>query len=129
MSASGIDFGEARQCACSAARRRSRELTRFYERSMRGSGLRASQFTLLATLVQTGPMPATRLADFLGLERTTLTRNLRPLLRDGHVTIEDGADRRVHKVAITAKGVEAAERAYPVWRRAQDVALATSAAG
>jgi DNA-binding MarR family transcriptional regulator len=87
MTASGINFADTQQCACSAARRKSRELTRFYEHSMRGSGLRAAQFTLLATLIQTGPMPATRLADFLGLDRTTLTRNLRPLHRDGHVTI------------------------------------------
>ena len=123
MTASAIDFAATRQCACSAARRKSRELTRFYERSMRGSGLRAAQFTLLATLIQTGPVPATRLADFLGLERTTLTRNLRPLLRDGHVTIEDAADRRVHKVSITASGAEAARNAFPFWRRAQDAAL------
>ena len=92
--------------------------------AMRGSGLRGAQFTLLATLIQTGPMPTTRLADFLGLDRTTLTRNLGPLLRDGHVTIEDGADRRVHKVAITAKGADAASapflsgerRRTPRWR-------------
>jgi DNA-binding MarR family transcriptional regulator len=129
MTADAIDFADTRQCACSAARRRSRELTRFYERTMRGSGLRASQFTLLATLIQTGPTPATRLADFLGLERTTLTRNLRPLLRDGFVVVEEGADRRVHKVAITAKGQEAARRAFPAWRKAQDAALARQAGG
>ncbi len=127
MTVNPIDFADTRQCACSAARRKSRELTRFYEHSMRGSGLRASQFTLLATLIQTGPMPATRLADFLGLERTTLTRNLRPLHRDGLVIIEDGADRRVHEVAIAAKGVEAARRAFPFWRKAQDAALARAA--
>jgi DNA-binding MarR family transcriptional regulator len=124
MTGGEIDFADTRQCACAAARRKSRELTRFYERSMRGSGLRGPQFTLLATLIQTGPMPATRLADFLGLERTTLTRNLRPLLRDGLVTIEDAADRRVHKVSITARGAEAARSAFPFWRRAQDAALA-----
>jgi DNA-binding MarR family transcriptional regulator len=127
MTADAIDFTECRQCACSAARRRSRELTRFYEQAMRGSGLRASQFTLLATLIQTGPMPATQLAGFLGLERTTLTRNLRPLVRDGHVVIEDGADRRVHKIAITAKGEETARAAFPFWRKAQDAALARTA--
>ena len=129
MDSDAIDFSDTRQCACAAARRKSRELTRFYERAMRGSGLRGPQFTLLATLIQTGPIPTTRLADFLGLERTTLTRNLGPLLRDGHVAIEDGADRRVHKVTITAKGVAAAERAFPFWRRAQDAALARSPAG
>ncbi len=127
MDSASIDFAACRDCACSAARRKSRELTRFYERMMRGSGLRAPQFSLLATLIQTGPIPATRLADFLGLERTTLTRNLRPLLRDGLVVIEEGADRRVHEVAITAKGQEAARRAFPAWRKAQDAALARMA--
>jgi DNA-binding MarR family transcriptional regulator len=121
---SGVDFIACQQCACAAVRRRSRELTRFYERAMRGSGLRSSQFTLLAMLIQTGPMPATRLAAFLGLERTTLTRNLRPLLRDGLVTVEDEADRRIHKIAIAAKGEEAARGAFPFWKKAQDAALA-----
>lgn len=124
MAADEIDFAETRQCACSAARRRSRELTRFYEQAMRGSGLRGTQFTLLATLVQTGPLPTTRLADFLGLERTTLTRNLRPLVRDRLVQVDEGADRRIHKVAITPKGAEAARAAFPFWRKAQDAALA-----
>ena len=124
MDSDPIDFSACRQCACSAARRKSRELTRFYDETMRGSGVRISQFSLLATLVQTGPMAATRLAGFLGLERTTLTRNLRPLLRDGLVTMKDAADRRVHKVAVTAKGAEAARAAFPFWRKAQDAALA-----
>ncbi len=127
MDSNEIDFTACRQCACSAARRQSRELTRFYDRAMRGSGLRTSQFNLLATLIQTGPMAATRLADFLGLDRTTLTRNLRPLVRDGLVVIEDGADRRVHNAAITAKGQEAARNAFPSWRKAQDAALARAA--
>jgi DNA-binding MarR family transcriptional regulator len=124
MAPDEIDFTETRRCACAAARRKSRELTRFYERAMRGSGLRGPQFTLLATLIQTGATPTTRLADSLGLERTTLTRNLRPLLRDGLVTMKDAADRRVHKVAVTAKGAEAARAAFPFWRKAQDAALA-----
>ena len=128
MDSDAIDFTACRQCACTAARRRSRELSRFYDKRMRGSGVRISQFTLMATLIQTGPMAATRLADFLGLERTTLTRNLRPLLRDGLVIVEDDADRRVRKIAITPKGEEAARRAFPSWRKAQDAALVRQAA-
>ena len=123
-----VDFVATRQCACTAARRRSRELTRAFEKAMRGSGVRGTQFTLLATLVQTGPIPTTRLADFQGLERTTLTRNLALLVRDGFVRIDEGEDRRVRKVAITAAGEEAARRAYPFWKKAQDAALAAAAA-
>jgi DNA-binding MarR family transcriptional regulator len=122
-----IDFRACRQCLCTAARRRSRELTRAFEKAMRGSGVRGTQFTLLATLVQTGPMATTRLADFLGLERTTLTRNLHPLVRDGLVQIDEGEDRRVHRVAITPAGEAAARRALPFWKKAQDAALAAIA--
>jgi DNA-binding MarR family transcriptional regulator len=129
MSLDDVDFSPTRQCVCTAARRRSRELTRSFEKAMRGSGLHVTQFTLLATLVQTGPMPTTRLADFQGLERTTLTRNLSRLVRDGLVRVEEGEDRRVRKAAITPAGEEAARRAFPFWRRAQDLASAARAEG
>ena len=94
---------------------------------MRGAGVRGTQFSLLATLVETGPLPIARLAGLLGLERTTLTRNLRPLARDGLVRIDEGDDRRVRRAAITRKGEEAARRAFPFWKKAQDAALATAA--
>ncbi len=123
-----VDFVATRQCLCTAARRNSRDLTRIFEKAMRGSGVRGTQFTLLATLVQTGPIPTTRLAEFQGLERTTLTRNLSRLVRDGFVQIQEGEDRRVRKAAITPAGEEAARRAFPFWKKAQDAALAAAAA-
>ena len=127
MKSEQVDFFATRQCVCTAARRRSRDLTRTFEKAMRGSGVRGTQFTLLATLVQTGPIPTTRLAEFQGLERTTLTRNLSRLVRDGFVQIHEGEDRRVRKVAITPTGEEAARRAFPFWKKAQDAALAAGA--
>jgi DNA-binding MarR family transcriptional regulator len=126
MEREDVDFVACRQCVCSAARRRSRDLTRAFEKAMRGAGMRGTQFTLLATLVQTGPIPTTRLADLQGLERTTLTRNLRLLVRDGFVQIDEAEDRRVHKVTITPAGEEAARRAFPLWKKAQDAALAAA---
>ena len=129
MDTGEVDFTATWQCVCTAARRRSRELTRAFEKAMRGAGLRGTQFTLLATLIQTGSLPTTRLAEFLGLERTTLTRNLGPLLRHGYVEVEEGQDRRVRKARITSAGKEAARRAYPFWRKAQDAALAAAGAG
>jgi DNA-binding MarR family transcriptional regulator len=126
MDREDVDFLATRQCVCTAARRRSRDLTRAFEKAMRESGVRGTQFTLLATLIQTGPIATTRLADFQGLERTTLTRNLRPLIRDGLVQIDEAEDRRVRKVAITPAGEEAARRAFPFWKKAQDSALAVS---
>jgi DNA-binding MarR family transcriptional regulator len=127
MHSEEVDFAAARQCVCTAARRHSRDLTRAFEKAMRGSGVHVTQFTLLATLVQTGPIATTRLAEFQGLERTTLTRNLALLVRDGFVRIDEGEDRRVRKVAITPAGERAARRAYPFWKEAQKAALAATA--
>jgi DNA-binding MarR family transcriptional regulator len=95
-------------------------LTQHYERSFRGSHLRATQFTLLAVLTQTGPLPLSSLAAQAGLERTTLTRNLRLLQAKGFIrvgTIE--ADQRVRRIELTRAGRTAAEQGLPAWRKAQ----------
>lgn len=125
MKEATVDFMECRQCACAAARRASRALSQRFDAELRASGLRIMQFTALATLVQTGAMTMTRLADFMGLERTTLTRNLKPLLRDQLVEHRQEQDGRVRRVAITAKGEAAARAAFPLWKKAQDSARAT----
>ena len=77
---------------------------------------------MLTVLALAGPLPMSRVADRLGMERTTLTRNLRPLLRQGLVTLGDGDDRRVRMLTLTAKGRRAAVTALPHWREAQRVA-------
>ena len=120
MSRQDQDFHPCRACACSALRRASRAVTLHYEAHFRSQNLRATQFTILATLIQTGPIALTRLADQLGLDRTTLTRNLRPLTRKGLVAEAPQADRRVKPVTITPAGAAAARAALPAWRKAQD---------
>jgi DNA-binding MarR family transcriptional regulator len=117
------DLRECTACACFAVRRAARVITQHYDRALRPSGLRATQFTLLTMLGVGGPLPLSRVADRLGMERTTLTRNLKPLIDAGLIGIEHGDDRRVRTIFITAKGHRAAVAALPDWRRAQrDVA-------
>jgi DNA-binding MarR family transcriptional regulator len=110
---------ECASCACFAVRRAARVITQHYDRSLRSSGLRATQFTLLTVLALGGPLSMRRVADRLGMERTTLTRNLRRLLTKKLVAIRHGDDRRVRTIAITAKGRRAAVAALPHWRKAQ----------
>ena len=112
-------FLDCRSCICSALRRASRAVTQHYEASFRGTGMRATQFTLLATLAQTGPLPLSALAAMLGLERTTLTRNLGPLEKKGYVGSVADDDQRVRRVAITKKGENAALGALGAWKQAQ----------
>jgi len=118
MSSSSTSFEACRSCACSALRRTSRAVTQHYERHFRGSGLRATQFTVLATLAQTGPLSISELSAKLGLERTTLSRNLRLIENKGWVFATAHNDQRVRKIALTSKGRKKAAGALPVWKRA-----------
>jgi DNA-binding MarR family transcriptional regulator len=106
-------------CACKRLRRAARAVTQLYDEALRPSGLRITQFTLLVAVAMGEPVPITRLADALSLDRTTLARDLKPLAGRGLVEITAGADRRMRVVRLTGPGREALGRAYPLWRRAQ----------
>ncbi len=114
-----IDTLSVRNCACAQIRRVDRAITQFYDEALASSGLRITQFTLLATLSEAGPVNVNRLAELLSMDRTTLTRNLEPLTRQGFVRSEEGEDRRVRLVMLTAEGQAVLARALPYWQQAQ----------
>lgn len=107
------------QCTCANLRKASRVVTQAFDAALHPTGLKATQFTLLGTLATQGDTPLTQLADALVMDRTTLTRNLRPLMRDGLIRIDDEEDRRVRKVVLTEGGRAAIEAALPYWEQAQ----------
>lgn len=94
-------------------------MTQLYDEVLRPSGLRATQFTLLVALERSGAPPMTRLAEAVGMDRTTLTRNLRPLVRRGLARTRPGRDSRVREVELTDRGRAALSEAIPLWERAQ----------
>ena len=108
-----------RACKFSAYRRISRAVSQHYEAAFRGSELHAAQFTILSTLAQTGAMPLVKLAAFLGMERTTLTRNLEPLVKRNLVVSETNEDGRIRQVALTSSGESAVRNTFPRWEAAQ----------
>lgn len=97
-----------------------RAVTQLYDTALQPAGLKATQFTVLAKLDSLGAQPVTRLAETLILDRTTLTRNLKPLERDGLVRIVPEADQRVRKVSITDAGRQRLETCLPLWEQAQN---------
>jgi DNA-binding MarR family transcriptional regulator len=106
-------------CACKHLRRTARAVTRLYDETLRPSGLRITQYTLLVAVALSEPVPITRLADALSLDRTTLVRDLKPLSERGLLEIAAGEDRRMRMVRLTGQGREAIGRAYPLWQQAQ----------
>jgi len=115
---------ECSACLCLASRRAARALTRAFDRELRPYGIRATQFTILTTLMLRGPTAISELAEFLGIERTTLTRNLALIEGEGWVDIQPGDDARLRIVAVTKKGRAAVTSATPAWRKAQHAATA-----
>jgi DNA-binding MarR family transcriptional regulator len=107
------------QCALANLRRASRAVTRLFDDALAPSGLRSTQFTLLATVAAAETMSMSELADALGMDRTTLARNLGPLERDHLVRVEPGADQRVRLVSLTESGFERFKIAVPMRQTAQ----------
>lgn len=108
-------------CLFNTGRRLSRLLTQAYERQLAPSGLRATQFALLAQLEPLDAKGASIvvLARALDLEASTFSRNLKPLIRDGLVALARGTDGRQRRVTLTAAGRARYEAALPLWRKAQ----------
>jgi DNA-binding MarR family transcriptional regulator len=69
-------------CNCSAVRSAARHVTRLYDQLLAPTGLRVTQFSILAKLTRRGPLTINALAEDMVMDRTTLGRNIRPLERE-----------------------------------------------
>ncbi|MFG1266098.1 MarR family winged helix-turn-helix transcriptional regulator [Xanthobacter aminoxidans] len=111
----GID-----QCNCNALRKAARRVTHYYDTCLAPSGLRVTQFAILALLHERKNLSVGDLADALDLDRTTAGKNLRPLERAGLIQVAvDEMDARSRRVDLTQKGATALAAATPLWQAAQ----------
>ena len=107
-------------CACYNTRKAARLLAQAYDRALESSGLKNTQFTALAVISGSDDgLTITEMAVKMSVDRTTLTRNLGVLVRDGLVRIDAGADARSKLVALTATGRKALGKAMPLWEGIQ----------
>jgi DNA-binding MarR family transcriptional regulator len=113
------DYMACAGCFCLASRQAARKITRLYDGHMQKSGIRATQFTILSQLMLRGEMPIGKLAGILGMERTTLTRNLTLLEQSKWVSVKAGDDPRLRMIGITAQGRGMVRRGFPYWSKAQ----------
>jgi DNA-binding MarR family transcriptional regulator len=107
-------------CTCARLRKLTRRITQHYDVRLAPAGLRVTQFSLLATLCHGGPAKLSALAGAMEMDRTTLSRNLKPLTDAGFVAVAAGDDARERLVTATERGRRAWLAARGEWRRAQD---------
>jgi DNA-binding MarR family transcriptional regulator len=120
-----LDFSATENCVCFNLRWVARAVTKCYDAEMRRHGLRPTQTTILIALKAKESWSMAELSDWLGMDRTTLVRNLQPLQRDGLAqAVGSGRGGRV-EVSITAQGRKKVEEALPAWRSMQRAAVKT----
>src|SRR5206468_5654995 len=103
------------RCVCNTLRMVTRAVTQLYDDALRPSGLRVTQFSILATIAGKGAANLRQLEDALAIDQTTLTRSLSLLERDGLIERAPHPDRRIKAMRLTAKGRRALEIARPLW--------------
>src|SRR6266704_496256 len=115
----GPDRERLSPCVCSTLRMVSRALTQLYDDVLRPSGLRVTQFSILATIARLGEANLRQLEYMLAIDQTTLTRSLNLLERDRVIERVAHHDARIKSMKLSSKGRRALDAARPLWARAQ----------
>ena len=119
----GPDRERLSPCVCSTLRMVSRAVTQLYDDVLRPSGLRVTQFSILATISRLGEANLRQLEDMLAIDQTTLTRSLNLLERDGVIERVPHPDGRIKAMKLTSKGRRALEAARLLWSLVQNKVL------
>lgn len=107
-------------CACLTVRKSMRTVTQLYDKHLARVGMRITQFTLLNAIAAFGKISIHALATELVMDRTTLTRNLKPLIKSGWIdSTPDEKDARVRNLTLTGAGMDQLSAAFPHWEKAQ----------
>lgn len=121
----GICGKVADSCMGMRVRRAARVVANHYDKHLKPSGLKGTQFTLLNTIFMNPAANIGKLADILGLDRTTLNRNLKPLERKGLIRSGSGKDPRARTLKLTKEGINILQNALPYWLEAQSAVMET----
>ena len=108
-----------RGCSSQKVRRLSRKISQHFDRRVVETGLKTTQYSLLSNVAALGPLRPGELAKAMGLDASTLSRNLQPLVAAGWLAIGPGADDRSREVTITTTGAAKRAEAQRAWKRAQ----------
>lgn len=106
-------------CNCMNIRRASRAVTQFYDDILKPSGVTIAQLSLLRHLETAETATISELAKMMRIDRTTLNRNMKPLIKDGFIGVKRGKDSRTRQIIMTGQGRDAAVRGWKLWEVAQ----------
>ena len=109
----------AAECLAMRSRLIGRTVTGIYDDALRPAGVTAGQLNVLAVVVRRGPVSPGQVARMLNIERSTMSRNLERMKRNGWLTVRPGELASSQELRITKAGRRIIEEAAPLWRKAQ----------
>jgi DNA-binding MarR family transcriptional regulator len=112
-------------CTCFNLRKTTRAVTQLFDEALKPCGIYATQFTLLAAISSNDDATISELSNALIMDRTTLTRNLKPLQKSGWVEVTPGADKRTRTLSLTRSGKKVLSQAMQYWNLAQEKVVKT----
>jgi len=107
-------------CTNFKLRQLTRRVSHHYDLELAKTGLKTTQYSLLSHVAKMGPINPGKLAQAMTMDASTLTRNLKPLIDAGWITLEPGADARSRLVVISSEGLAMRAQAKRHWKAAQD---------
>ncbi|WP_341299892.1 MarR family winged helix-turn-helix transcriptional regulator [Lysinibacillus sp. FSL H8-0500] len=113
-----IDYTQI--CVCANLRKKTRVVTQLYDKLLQPTGLKITQYSMLANIAHQQAVSISRLGDILLLDQTTITRNIRLLKEQGYVELtKDAQDARSKNITLTDKGIAKLNEARPIWQTIQ----------
>jgi DNA-binding MarR family transcriptional regulator len=106
-------------CLCTGLRQAAHAMTEIYDKALAPSGLKITMFRVVRRLSEAGEPTISELAKIVGLDRSSLGRNLKVLARAKLVTFIGGTDERSKVVQLTSQGRKALAAALPLWHAVQ----------
>lgn len=111
---------QTKPCLCAALRKATRVITKRYEASLKPSGLKVTQYSMLINISRLMGITISELAKVMVMDQSTVTRNIQLLEKKGYVYFkEEGTDLRVKLIHISESGKQVLDQAKPLWKKAQ----------
>ncbi|MGE7673923.1 MarR family winged helix-turn-helix transcriptional regulator [Lysinibacillus sp. NPDC094403] len=114
-----IDYTQI--CVCANLRKKTRVVTQLYDKLLQPTGLKVTQYSMLANIAHQQSVSISRLGEILLLDQTTITRNINVLKQNGYVDLtKNPQDARTKVITLTDKGIEKLTEAAPIWEDIQE---------
>ncbi|MFJ7949983.1 MarR family winged helix-turn-helix transcriptional regulator [Lysinibacillus sp. NPDC096418] len=121
MSTENNDIDYLQICVCANLRRKTRVVTQLYDKLLQPTGLKVTQYSMLANISRQKAVSISRLGEILLLDQTTVTRNVNVLKQSGYVSVtKDKRDSRTKIISLTDQGIEKLDEATPIWQDLQE---------